>query len=48
MRLALDAPSCKKAPMGQACDPKMIAYIASTLPEGGTMAQFKRRDDLVV
>jgi cytochrome P450 len=48
MRMAPDAPCCTKTPMGQACDPEMVSYVASTLPEGGPMAQFKKRDDLVV
>jgi cytochrome P450 len=48
MRLAPDAECCEKTPLGKPCEPNMGSYIAATLPEGGPMAQFRRRDDLLV
>jgi len=48
MRLAPDAQCCRKAPLGQMCEPGMASYIAATLPEGGPRAQFKKREDIAV
>jgi cytochrome P450 len=48
MRMAPEAPCCAKTPAGTPCDPHMGSFIAATLPEGGPLAQFKKRVDLLV
>jgi cytochrome P450 len=48
VRLAPGATCCEKTPVGRACEPNMTAHIAAMLPEGGPMAQFRKRDDLLV
>jgi cytochrome P450 len=48
MRMAPDAPCCARTPAGQPCDPCMGSFVAATLPEGGPMAQFRKRNDLLI
>jgi cytochrome P450 len=48
VRLAPGVTCCEKTRVGRACEPNMTAHIAAILPEGGPMAQFRKRDDLLV
>lgn len=49
VRMAPDAPCCaKRSPEGKTCEPCIATYIVAMMPEGGPMAQFRRRDDLAV
>jgi cytochrome P450 len=48
MRMAPDAPCCANTAVGRPCDPHMGSFVAATLPEGGPLAQFKKRDELLV
>jgi hypothetical protein len=47
LRMAPDAPCCAKTPVGRPCDPHMGSFITATLLEGGPMAQFKGRTNLM-